>query len=658
MEFIREFIKVKKSFAIIMGIILTGVIGVAGVRVYASQPISGYRYIEPYIFYKGEALDLKNVNGEDIKPINYKDTTYLPIRAVADALGLEVFWYEDIKTVHLATDDYIMEDNGELFSKFSGKDKLSIKVNNRFLNTMDSNGDNVIEPFILDGVTYVPIRLISESLGYDVIWSGNSNSITIKNKEITSAPIKAVHKQSFIIDYEKNIGATFYIDNGKVSYDLYQEGEVSEVFSGEITNFENMESLFYFNNIVDGKLLGQYIYFIDKNRDVYVLDIPISDDYKSLDFSEHIKKVDELTNILDMYYVDNGIFFIDSTNGFYFYDFAIGEYQKVNYSYIPSDRKEIVFEEVFEDTTITFVGDIYLSDYVLEKYNTYGVDGVLGSSLKDALVGADIFMANQEFAFSNRGVKASDKQYTFRVDPKYSSVFTDMGIDIATLANNHALDFGTVALKDSFDTLDDVGILYTGAGKDIEEAKECKTFEVNGKTFGFLGASRVIPVYNWTATSTNPGMLTTYNSTALVSCIEEAKKECDFVSAYVHWGEEKDTTPETYQRTLAKEYIDAGADIVIGSHPHVLQGIEFYEGKPIVYSLGNFIFYNSINQTAIINTTVKEDGDVSLQILPCKAVNGQTYLVEDKKAKEEFFKYIEDISFGVEVDSDGYVSEK
>lgn len=141
-----------------------------------------------------------------------------------------------------------------------------------------------------------------------------------------------------------------------------------------------------------------------------------------------------------------------------------------------------------------------------------------------------------------------------------------------TLANNHAMDYGTDALLDTCDTLDKVGIRRVGAGKNLDEAKAPVILEAQGKKIGFLGASRVIPVASWNATSTKPGMLTTYDPKILVDEIKKLREQCDYLVVYVHWGIERSERPEDYQRSLGKQYIDAGADVVIGSHPHVLQG--------------------------------------------------------------------------------------
>ena len=107
---------------------------------------------------------------------------------------------------------------------------------------------------------------------------------------------------------------------------------------------------------------------------------------------------------------------------------------------------------------------------------------------------------------------------------------------------------------------------------------------------------------------------------------------------------------------MGQQYIDAGADLVIGSHPHVLQGIEYYKGKPIVYSLGNFIFGSSIPKTMLLSVTVQEEGEASLALLPGTSQNGFTSMTEDENQKQAFYQYMEELSFGVSVSEEGIVS--
>ena len=311
--------------------------------------------------------------------------------------------------------------------------------------------------------------------------------------------------------------------------------------------------------------------------------------------------------------------------------------------------------------TILFGGDVLLSDHVLNAYEGgKGVTGVVSQGFLDEIQRADLFVVNEEFPFSSRGEAAPDKQYTFRLLPERVSIFKEMGIDLVTLANNHALDFGTDALVDTLDTLDQAGILHVGAGRNLDEAKKPAVLEMQGKKIGFIGASRVIPETSWNASSDKPGMLVTYDPTLTIEEIGKLDEVCDYVVVYVHWGIERAERPEEYQRTMGKQYIDAGADLVVGSHPHVLQGIEFYKGRPIVYSLGNFVFGSSIPKTALLKVELQEeDGELqgNLSLLPGTSAAGYTRTLIDERAREEFFNYMTDISYGAVVDREGNVSD-
>lgn len=247
-----------------------------------------------------------------------------------------------------------------------------------------------------------------------------------------------------------------------------------------------------------------------------------------------------------------------------------------------------------------------------------------------------------------------EKEYTFRVNPSYVSILKDMGVDIVSLANNHVLDYGRDVLQENFQVLDANEIFYAGAGMSVEEASALRTIEAEGETYGVLSASRVIPVTDWDVRNAQPGVFTTYDETALVKEITEAKERCDFLTVYVHWGIERNTIPEDYQKQLAHAYIDAGADLVIGAHPHVLQGIEAYNGKLIFYSLGNFIFNQSIDKTMLVKAEIRENG-VSYSMLPAYAKGAKTLEYEDK---ESFYAYLESLSEGIFIENGNIMIEK
>ena len=311
---------------------------------------------------------------------------------------------------------------------------------------------------------------------------------------------------------------------------------------------------------------------------------------------------------------------------------------------------------VYEDTVMLFTGDVLLWDGTLNAYVNGGLDGLLAPELRQPFQEADILMINEEFPFSNRGEPA-DKQFTFRCDPVYVRAFQEMGVDIVTLANNHTLDFGQDALLDSLETLEGAGIPYVGAGRNLEEAKRLVTFELNGRTFGFLGASRVWPDGAWSADYDRPGMFGTYDPTQLLEEIHKAKEVCDFVTVFVHWGIERNTTPEEYQRAMAKQYEEAGADLVIGSHPHVLQGFEFINDMPVFYSLGNFIFNTRTYDTAVVRAVVRGDGTTEFSLIPARSDGARVSLLTGD-AGSQLFSYLNTISYGALADENGVLRKE
>ncbi len=335
---------------------------------------------------------------------------------------------------------------------------------------------------------------------------------------------------------------------------------------------------------------------------------------------------------------------------------AIGEQVGVLESRTEATEEQVGVLESQEEgeVRLVFGGDVYLSDTFLGAYDVKGVSGILDQEVLGLMTGADAAMVNQEFAFSERGTAMEDKQYTFRVPPNRVKIFQEMGIDIVSLANNHALDFGTVALEDSFDTLDNAGILYVGAGRNLARAKEMQTFHVNGKVIGVLAASRVVPVAEWNVGSSSTGMLTTYSPEILCRTIEENRAVCDYLVVFVHWGVELNEYPEDYQFQMGKQYIDAGADLVVGCHPHIMQGIEYYQGKPIVYSLGNYIFNLRYASTGLLQILIREDGEIVAELIPVRT-DALPFRLLQGEEKKEFYRHIESISFQISIDEYGII---
>ncbi len=317
-------------------------------------------------------------------------------------------------------------------------------------------------------------------------------------------------------------------------------------------------------------------------------------------------------------------------------------------------------EAPLEPIVLAFAGDVNLDEnsHPADQYDTEkkGILGVLSQDLVDEMNSADIMMLNNEFAYSTRGTKTLDKSYTFRADPSRVEILKEMGVDIVSLANNHALDYGPDALADTFDTLDNAGIDYVGAGENLDRAKAPIYYTVGGKKIAYLAASRVVFAMNWYASKDGLGMIGTYDPTLILESIKEANANSDFVVIFVHWGIERENYPVDYQRALAKQYIDAGADVVVGCHPHVMQGVEFYKGKLIAYSLGNFLFTDKTNKSGLLKLYLDPGDSVKVQLLPTMYSGTYTYLLTDENDKEDYLDFMRNISFDVVIDEDGYIT--
>jgi poly-gamma-glutamate synthesis protein (capsule biosynthesis protein) len=192
----------------------------------------------------------------------------------------------------------------------------------------------------------------------------------------------------------------------------------------------------------------------------------------------------------------------------------------------------------------------------------------------------------------------------------------------------------------------------------MDRAKAPVYYNIGDTKIAYLAASKVIYAMDWYATDTRPGMIGTYDPALFLESIKEAAQNSDFVAVFVHWGVEKSNFPEDYQRSLAHKYIDAGADAVIGCHPHVLQGMEFYKGKPIAYSLGNFWFNAAKVNSGLVKIYIDSDGSLRTQLLPVVAENTYSYILKKEADRKEYFDFMEGLSSNISIDEDGFLTEK
>lgn len=330
------------------------------------------------------------------------------------------------------------------------------------------------------------------------------------------------------------------------------------------------------------------------------------------------------------------------------------------------DKENIVLENSYENITLGFVGDVYLGDKLYSHYNNENnVLGFMSEKVLSNFQNVDIMVANHEYVSTDLPDSSRDTRqlYNFKAPTNREYIWNELGVDVLSLANNHAMDYGEQSLFDTIETLDSLNLAHIGAGKDLEDAKKSYIKEINGKKIAILATCRFIVDGEWYATEDTSGVLTTYDTTPYFEIVKDEIKrlkdeeKCDFVIVYVHFGTEKSNKPNSNQPLIAYGYIDSGADCVIGSHAHTLQGIEFYNGKPIYYNLGNFLFSSYDVDTMVVNISINEDNTCNTSILPCMAGN---FKVTDATGDNyvRILDYIESISINAYIDENGNVFEK
>lgn len=335
--------------------------------------------------------------------------------------------------------------------------------------------------------------------------------------------------------------------------------------------------------------------------------------------------------------------------------------------------QDYMLEKVYEKecawkdkVVLDFTGDINLAEgWVTTEYldkQAGGIGDCFSESLMQEMKNADILMINNEFTYSTRGEPLAGKAYTFRANPERIKNILEIGTDVLSLANNHVYDFGEEALIDTLETVEEANIPYVGAGRNLEDAMKPVYFVANGRKIAIVAATQVERSTNYTkeATETTAGVLKTLNPDKFVSVIEDARKKSDYVIVFVHWGTENTNHYDSGQESLKKSFIDAGADVIIGGHTHCLQGFAYYNGKPVIYSLGNYWFNGKTIDTGLSQVIIHTDSnEIDFRFLPCIQRGCVTSLVEEEGEKQRILNFMQEISEkGVNVDEDAYVTER
>ncbi|NOZ62067.1 MAG: CapA family protein [Calditrichaeota bacterium] len=300
-------------------------------------------------------------------------------------------------------------------------------------------------------------------------------------------------------------------------------------------------------------------------------------------------------------------------------------------------RQRVELTPVVNSVSVVAVGDIMLGNHTAQYIRKYGVEYPFAAT-DSILRSGDIAVGNLEGPFAVSGTPF-DKKFTFKVPPEFASSLAFAGFDVMTLANNHILDYGAEGLQRTISALDSLKISHCGAGLDLKAACTPAILEENGLKIAVFGYSMTFPAEFW-ASKTSGGTCFPYEN-ILERTIPHYDSTCDIVIANFHWGRELKNAPRDYQRQTAHKAIDLGADLVIGHHPHVLQGVEIYKNRLIAYSLGNFAFASyskRATESIILKVYLTKNGLLFARAVP---INVNNYEVEfqprplsGKKAKE------------------------
>ena len=264
------------------------------------------------------------------------------------------------------------------------------------------------------------------------------------------------------------------------------------------------------------------------------------------------------------------------------------------------------------DVTLAFAGDVLFEHAVRER-----LEGDPSSTLDviaDTLSAADVTIVNLETAITERGAP-EPKAWTFRVGPEALDALAAAGVDVVSMANNHGVDYGADGLADSLAAAGTAPLEVIGIGEDDAAAFAPALIDVRGTTIAVLGATDVPDhtATTWPAGPDRAGVASARNPERLVEAVAAASAEADVVVVYMHWGQERVNCPIPEQSELARQLADAGADVIVGSHAHVLLGAGWLDSAYVSYGLGNFVWYHpnsDAEATAGVLSLTVRDGQV------------------------------------------------
>ena len=272
-----------------------------------------------------------------------------------------------------------------------------------------------------------------------------------------------------------------------------------------------------------------------------------------------------------------------------------------------------------QEPAITFVavGDVLLARGIERRITRYGRSWPF-EKVTETLRSADLAFCNLECPLSAGGIKVN-KPICFKADPANVQCLADAGFDVISLANNHGLDCGRLGLIETMHYLEKMGIAYAGAGNTLAESALPTIVDVRGVKIAFLAQNALYPEGVWFRP--DAANIAPLDPETIEAEVADAARRADVVVVSLHWGVEYRRQPQPEQVEMARKLIDAGADLILGHHPHVTQPVERYHGGVIAYSLGNFLFdspFAKCKESMILKCRLSKSGVSDLELIPVR----------------------------------------
>ena len=294
--------------------------------------------------------------------------------------------------------------------------------------------------------------------------------------------------------------------------------------------------------------------------------------------------------------------------------------------------------------TVSMVGDCTLgTDINFDQSTSFDAfyqmkndPGYFFQNVKSIFSADDLTIANFEGTLTDSDTR-EDKTFAFKAPAEYAQILTSGSIEAVNTANNHSHDYGEQSYTDTLTALDNAGIIHFGYD-------DTAVMDIKGVKVGLVGIYELKDHLG--------------REQQLKDNIAKVKADgAELVIVIFHWGNESETVPDTNQMTLGRLAIDEGADLVCGHHPHVLQGIEYTEDGPIVYSLGDFWFNDETKYTGLLNLEITSEGLKQMSFTPCEQKDSQTQYLNNAESQRALFDHLQEISPNITIDDTGVITE-